>query len=172
MRALGVVVAMTLFGCQPMQGPPGPAGPAGADGAPGERGPPGPALLWFDSTGLRIGPDPVLLNQGVRWPLDFETAAIELSTHTKGFASADCSGPAMVIAPPLPRTAFMVEGDPAPKVRGDGAQAPMTPLGSVATAAGGCNPTSITQRAVRADTLMPLTMPQSTFVGPLHIEVR
>lgn len=176
MRALGVV-ALMLLGCPPVslipvQGPPGPAGADGAPGAPGERGPPAPSLQWFDALGARVGPDPAVLAQGVRWPLNFESGALLLTTHAKAFTSADCSGPALVVLPPLPRVAFMVINEPEPKVRGDGARTADTAIGSTRNEAGVCNLASGSQPTVRLDTLMPLTLPQSPFTGPLHTEIR
>jgi hypothetical protein len=174
--ALGVVVAV-LCGCgvagpQGEQGPQGPAGPAGERGAAGPEGSSAPAPLWFDSVGNRIGPDPSQFAQGVRWPLDFETGQFALSTSPRVYESADCSGPAYAIDPPLPRVAFMVVGYSTPFVRADGAQAPRSAFGSVKNEAGVCNPSSGTQRMVRVDTLMMLTQPMPRFSGPLHLEVR
>jgi hypothetical protein len=119
-----------------------------------------------------VGVDPVILSQGVRWPLNLESAEVELTTHTRAYESADCTGPVLVVNPPLPRLAFMVVGDPSPHVRGDGAQSVVSPIGSVKNEAGVCSQATGSQRVVRLDTVMPLTLPQSVYAGPLHVEVR
>jgi hypothetical protein len=120
-----------------------------------------------------MGPDLAVLAQGVRWPLDPETGEIVLAVSPRAFESSDCTGPAFAVEPPLPRIAFLVAGElEAPRVRGDGARAPVVTLGSVRGEQGACNATSITRRAVRVDTLMPLTLAVSVFVPPFHLETR
>ncbi len=178
----------------------GPAGAAGAKGDTGEAGPQGikgengstpvvpPRLQCVDATGSLVGDGCTWVDSaGYQWNIDMETAVFSAANPpTSGgasftgwtfiYASADCTGEAMINNPPRPRVVFKTN-DGVYRVRTDTALVSSFAAASYREGSGSCATTNngitklfpITMHASGATTV---TQPAWPFVAPLHMELR
>ena len=115
MRSMLVAAVVFAVSCGGAAGEKGPAGDQGPAGEQGPRGEPGySGLVWVDANGALVGPyaeSPIYVDDaGVLWPVNSETAELDLATRDTAvgwFESADCTGVAYALANP-PSVAYLV----------------------------------------------------------------
>lgn len=200
MRAMWLVLVLTLVGCKGIggadgkdgeQGPQGPAGEVGSTGPPGERGEAGPRgeagtsrpfFVYVDADGKEVPTDLSLLwpdDAGRLWLIDAETATVGPTVSPNlGLLYADesCAGAPHVIqaehAYLKPRYVVLIDGMYWGR-EDSGTFAPFVTL-SVGLSGGGCRatPGPMAVLAVPVGPLPGVTPPAFPYRAPLHLERR
>lgn len=149
-------------------------------------------ITWADATGATVdvfgdptGPLFYRDESGLFWNIDPETVVVSAAIVDEGplFESMDCTGPAYVVVPPVPRVTFLLDfntndpPNPVVHVRDDATKTEHVTICSAAQGANGgcstfttCSNTEAVSEA-EATPSPPLTVPTVAFVAPLHPEV-
>lgn len=173
-----LVWAVLAAACGGSTGPAGPRGEPGATGATGApgAGPTGQRLVHVDANGTEVNGGTFYVDaRGFEWPLDAETATLQISVTSIYYLGAGCPGQGYII-PPLPRFPFKVIGESQWRVRDDTERDTISGFGSVKNGSGSCSTTSTGELGMPLDDSTipspPIEDPIIPYVPPLHLELR
>lgn len=148
--------------------------PTGVDGGAA-------VLVWVDATGCQATLSPDLhytTPEGLVLYLDSETgqaaAMLEDVHYLAGYEAFGCVGPLLIGAHVPPRVPFNVGDGLGWRVRGDGAASRLAAINSRPSHDGKCMDLGQAQQSRVFEAPAPTlpTLPETPFVGPLHLETR